>query len=123
MTEAPIGKPTRAAHLRVIVNEDFVDKVEETAKLFADRLEADYASMVVARDELRNSGIPQAGQQSGLNFASAIDVDNYPEDEVVERVVKILGERGWSVDPTEHACAGGRAGTFWMTPLNVHRKF
>jgi len=122
MTENPIGKPTRAPHLRMIVNESFVDPVEEAAKLFADRLEADYANMNAARDQLKASGIPQAGQSSA-NFASAIDVDDYPEDNVVERVVKILGERGWSVDPVEFSCAGGRAGTFWMTPLNPHRKF
>ncbi len=123
MTETPIGKPTSAPHLRVIVNENFVDPVEEAAKSYADKLEAKYASMTAARDSLRNSGIPQAGKSATAGFASAIDMDDYPEDNVVERVVKILGDRGWSVDPVEFACAGGRAGTFWMTPLNPHRKF
>lgn len=122
MTETPIGKPTHAPHLRLIVNENFVDPVQDAATTYADRLEAAYAQMAAGRDSLRNSGIPQAGQSAVANFASAIDVDDYPEDNVVERVVKILGERGWSVDPVEFACAGGRAGTFWMTPLNPHRK-
>lgn len=122
MTETPIGKPTRAPHLRVIVNENFVDPVEEAAKSYADRLEADYANKTAARNQLYSSGIPQA-QLTGPNFTTAIDVDDYPEDEVVERVVKILGERDWSVDHDEFSCAGGRAGTFWLTPLNPHRKF
>ncbi len=108
MTDTPIGKPTRAAHLRIIVNEAFIDPVEEAAKAFATRLEADYA---------------RQANKSGLNFSTSIDVNDYPEDDVVEQVVKILNERGWNVDPVPYKCAGGRAGSFWMSPIEPNRKF
>jgi len=107
MTEA--GKPTKAPHLRLIVNETFVCPVETAATKLADRLEAAYAAQA---------------SKSGVNFASSIDIADYPEDDkVVAKTVELLDKRGFTADPVEYNCAGGRAGSFWLSPHNPHRKF
>lgn len=103
-----VGKPTKAPHLRVIVNEDFVDPIDEAAQKYATKLEAEYANQA---------------SKSGLNFSTCIDVTDYPEDEVSSRVVAILTVRGWDVEAAQFHSAGCRAGSFWMTPTNPHRKF
>lgn len=108
MTDNTIGKPTKAPHLRVIVNEDYVDPVDVAAQAYVAKLEAAYAAQA---------------SKSGLNFATCIDVTDYPEDAVASRVVAILYVRGWDVEAAEFQSSGCRAGSFWLTPKNPHRKF
>jgi hypothetical protein len=104
-----IGKPTKAPHLRLVVNEAYVDPVEEEATRYATFLETEYASRA------NKIGMP--------NFTTSIDVVDYPLDNVVDRIVAILDKRGWTVEPVDFTCSGGRAGAFWLTPRDVHRKF
>ncbi len=108
MTDNQLGKPTKAPHLRVIVNEDYVDQVDVAAQAYATKLETEYASRA---------------SKSGINFATCIDVTDYPEDEVASRVVAVLHFRGWDVEAMEYHSSGCRAGAFWLTPKNPHRKF
>jgi hypothetical protein len=108
MTDNQVGKPTKAPHLRVIVNENFVDHVDVAAQAYATKLETEYASRA---------------SKSGVNFATCIDVTDFPEDEVASRVVAHLVVRGWDVEAMEYHSSGCRAGAFWLTPKNPNRKF
>lgn len=106
MSDDATGKPTKAPHLRLIVNEDYVDPVEEAAAKFADRLIAQYDAMT--------AGSPAA-------FSNTITVIDYPEERVVDRAVQILARRGFDAEPVEHNCSGGRAGSVRMTAHDPHR--
>lgn len=107
MTDRSIGKPTRAPHLRLLVNDEFVDPVEQAASAFADRLIAEYEKLVADRP---------------LAFSNTVTVLDYPEEAVVERAIVILSERGFDADPEEHTCAGGRAGSVRMSARDPHRQ-
>ncbi len=86
----------KRSHLRAV--DDSEDEAAATA--FADRLEAAFEAQ---------SKAPNA--PSNIN----IDVSDYPADKIVDMAVWILRARKLHAEPVPYKCAGGRAGSVWVS--------
>lgn len=101
-TTDPMRVASKPARFSVVASDGVVDELELAGKAVADKLETEYKKR--AATQIANPSV-------------SIDMlDDYPEDDVIERVVAILGERGYHADPVEYNASSGRAGSFWLTP-------
>jgi|AGTN01.3.fsa_nt_gi hypothetical protein len=93
---------TKRTSFSVVASDGVVDELELAGKAVADWLETEYKKRIAAQP---------------VNPSLSIDIlEGYPEDEVNDRIVAILGERGYHADPVEYNASSGRAGAFWLTP-------
>lgn len=93
---------SKPARFSVVASDGVVDELELAGKAVADWLEVEYKKRAAAQP---------------VNPSLSIDInEGYPEDDVIDRIVAILGERGYQADPVEFNASSGRAGSFWLTP-------
>lgn len=66
-------------------------------------------------NELVSKYHAQRAKTPHLNAICLDYIENYPEDDVLERASVLLNDR-WSIDGREFKATSGRAGCIWMTP-------
>lgn len=99
MKESETAQKARQHGFRLIVNSEFVDPVEEAAKAYCDKLEAEY---------------PRYKASAGDKADILIDLPE--DDKVLGRVVSIMNERGWDLGVYEFTGTSGRPGSVSLIP-------